>query len=99
MRDTICRYEKRHRLPHWRNIVDLPSCLANHRRLISLVVCVRIIQLFKATKTQLRYLVFLRLLGTATIALRDLVRSDCNSMQADVNLLDGNQRTTQVPEK
>ncbi|XP_028412829.1 myoferlin-like isoform X1 [Dendronephthya gigantea] len=37
-----------------------------------------------------------RLLGTATISLRDLVRDDCNSMQADVNLLDGNQRTTQA---
>lgn len=37
-----------------------------------------------------------RLLGTATVPLKDLVKDSSHTMQADVNLLDGNNRMTQV---
>lgn len=39
-----------------------------------------------------------RLLGTATVPLKDLVKDSSHTMQADVNLLDGNNRMTQVCE-
>ena len=37
-----------------------------------------------------------RLLGTATVPLKDLVKSSSHTMQADVSLLDSNNRMTQV---
>ena len=39
---------------------------------------------------------FSRLLGTATVPLKDLVKDSSHTMQADVNLLDANNRMTQV---
>ena len=39
---------------------------------------------------------FYRLLGTATVPLKDLVKDSSHTMQADVNLLDGSNRMTQV---
>lgn len=37
-----------------------------------------------------------RLLGSATVPLKDLVKDSSHTMQADVNLLDGSNRMTQV---
>ena len=41
---------------------------------------------------------FSRLLGTATVPLKDLVKDSSHTMQADVNLLDANNRMTEVSE-
>lgn len=41
---------------------------------------------------------FSRLLGTATVPLKDLVKDGSHTMQADVNLLDANNRMTEVSE-
>lgn len=44
----------------------------------------------------LNNLFYVRLLGTATVPLKDLVKDSSHTMQADVNLLDGSNRMTQV---
>ena len=46
----------------------------------------------------LMLVLFSRLLGTATVPLKDLVKDSSHTMQADVNLLDANNRMTEVSE-
>jgi len=46
--------------------------------------------------SELPYLVFHRLLGTASVPLSNLVRSKNKSQDKDVNLVDGQQNATSV---